>query len=141
MQTNQYYPLIQVADVARTAAFYQRHLGFRPMFESEWYIHLQSQTDPSINLAVLQHDHDTIPQAGRGETRGIILTFEVENVDEEDARLQAAGVRVVQPLRDEPHGQRHAIYADPNGILVDLVTPIAPAAEFIEGYEPAALPH
>ena len=141
MQTNQYYPLIQVADVTGTAAFYQRHLGFRPMFESDWYVHLQSQTDPSVNLAVLQHDHDTIPEAGRGETKGMILTFEVEDVDTEDSRLRKAGVRVVQTLRDEPHGQRHAIYADPNGILVDLVTPSAPAAEFAEGYDPAALPH
>lgn len=140
MQANQYYPLIQVTDVSETATFYKRHLGFLPMFESDWYVHLQSKSDPSINLAVLQHDHETIPEAGRGATQGMILTFEVEDVDAEDTRLKAAGVRVVQSLRDEPHGQRHAIYEDPNGLLVDLVTPIAPSAEFIEGYAAEALP-
>ncbi|MEL6640195.1 MAG: VOC family protein [Pseudomonadota bacterium] len=141
MHTNQFYALIQVADVENTAAFYQRHLGLRPMFESDWYVHLQSETDPSINLAVLRYDHETIPTAQQGPTKGVILTFEVADVDAEDARFKRADVPVIQPLRDEPHGQRHAIYQDPNGLLIDVVTPIAPTAEFAEGYDPAALPH
>ncbi|MFV2054390.1 VOC family protein [Aliiroseovarius sp. YM-037] len=140
MQPTQYYPLIQVEDVTGTAEFYKTHLGFTPMFESDWYVHLQGAKNPAVNLAILRHDHETIPAGAQGVTRGMILTFEVEDVDAEHERLVGAGVPVAQELRDEPHGQRHAVYRDPNGLLVDIVTPIAPAEEFAAGYDPTALP-
>ncbi|MCK8463797.1 VOC family protein [Aliiroseovarius sp. S1339] len=140
MNTIQYYPLIQVQDVGATAAFYSQHFGFKAMFESDWYVHLQSEENDAINLAILRYDHDTIPHEGRGKTKGVILTFEVADIDGEHERLHKAGVSVAQELRDEPHGQRHAIYRDPNGVLVDLVTPIAPSQEFASGYDPSALP-
>jgi len=72
-------------------------------------------------------------------SRGVILTIEVEDVDAEDKRLRAAGVPVIHALRSEPHGQRHAIYRDPNGIMIDVVTPIPPSEEFLAGYAPEAV--
>lgn len=140
MHPNQYYPLIQTNDVAGTAEFYQRHFNFKPMFESDWYVHLQSRTEPSVNLAVLEHDHETIPAEARGITRGVILTFEVDDVDAEDERLRGEGVPVVYSLKSEEHGQRHAIYRDPNGIMIDVITPIPPSDEFAAGYSDEALP-
>lgn len=140
MHPKQYYPLIQTDDVAGTAAFYQRHFNLKPMFESDWYVHLQSRTQPSVNLAILEHDHETIPAEARGITRGVILTFEVDDVDAEDARLRAEGVPVVNPLVSVEHGQRHAIYRDPNGIMIDVITPIPPSEEFAAGYADEALP-
>ena len=140
MRTTQHYPLIQTDDVAATARFYREHLGFRALFETDWYVHLQQAEDESVNLAVLRHDHETIPREGRGPTRGLILTYEVENVDREEARLREAGVPIAQPLRDEPHGQRHVVFRDPNGILIDIVTPIAPAEGHDEGYAEGARP-
>lgn len=140
MQPTQYYPLLQTKDVAGTTSFYRQHFGFKPMFENEWYVHLQSEKAPSVNLAVIQHDHETIPEEARGVSHGVILTIEVEDVDAEDARLRMAGVPVVYPLKSEPHGQRHAIYRDPNGIMIDVVTPIPPSPEFMAQYAPEAVP-
>ncbi|MDJ0613585.1 MAG: VOC family protein [Rhizobiaceae bacterium] len=140
MQTQQYYPLIQVEDVTLTAGFYKEHFGFQAMFESDWYVHLQSKADPGVNLAVLRYDHETIPVEAQGPSHGVILTFEVADAAWEHDRLVEANVPVVQDLRDEPHGQRHAIYRDPNGILVDIVTPIQPTEEFLAGYDPSVLP-
>jgi hypothetical protein len=37
-------------------------------------------------------------------------------------------------LRDEPWGQRHFITEDPDGVLVDVVTVIPPAPEFVAQY-------
>jgi len=140
MQVSQFYPLIQTDDVEGTANFYQRNFGFKALFESDWYYHLQSVADEAVNIAVLKANHETIPSAARGVTKGLILSFEVEDVDVEDIRLQENGVTVVQSLRDEPHGQRHAIYRDPNGILVDLITPIEPSPEFLAAYAEEAVP-
>lgn len=140
MQTTQYYPVIQTADVTGTAAFYCRHFRFRALFENDWYVHLQQTADPGVNLAVLHHDHETIPPENRGPTRGLILNFEVADVDAEAARLIAAGVPVAKPLQDEAFGQRHVILRDPNGLLIDLITPIPPDDSYAPAYDSAALP-
>ena len=61
----------------------------------------------------------------------MILSFYVEDAAAEHARLAAAGVPISQPLRDEVFGQRHFIAADPNGILIDIITPIEPDAAWL----------
>ena len=42
MKTTTYYPVLMVDDVTATAAFYTEHFRFMPLFESDWYVHLQS---------------------------------------------------------------------------------------------------
>lgn len=125
-----YYPLLQVADVAETARFYRETFGFTPVFESDWYMHLRAPNSPH-ELAIIAYDHDTIPPEGRRSTTGLILSFEVEDAAADAERLEKAGVRIAQPLRDEVFGQRHFIAADPNGILLDVITPINPDPEWL----------
>ncbi len=134
MHVTQYYPVIQSETVSETAEFYKRHFGFRAAFEADWYVHLQSEADPSVNLAVVRSDHETIPEASRGASRGMILNFEVEDVDKVDERLRSEGVPVAKALVSEPFGQRHAIYRDPNGVLIDVITQIPPSEKFLSQY-------
>ncbi len=61
---------------------------------------------------------------------GVILNFEVEDVDLEYERLVTEGLEILVQLRDEPFGQRHFIAKDPNGVLIDVITPIAPSPAF-----------
>lgn len=140
MKCTQYYPVIQTDDVAATRAFYVDNFRFKVAFDADWYCHLQSCEDPNVNIAILQGDHDTIPEAGRGTVSGLILNFEVEDVDAEHARLDAAGLPMLKPLTDEAFGQRHFITCDPNGVLIDVITPIPPVGEFVDQYSAEALP-
>ncbi|UHQ24593.1 VOC family protein [Lysobacter sp. 5GHs7-4] len=140
MKVTSYYPVIMTADVAATRAFYVRHFGFAELFSSDWYVHLQLHDDPSVNLAILDGEHETIPAVGRGRASGLLLNFEVEDVDAVHERLQAAGLPILRSLRDEAFGQRHFITADPNGVLIDVIKPIPPSAEFAAQYDAAALP-
>lgn len=141
MRITQYYPVIQTEDVQGTAEFYRRHFCFHSAFEAEWYVHLQSDSDPSVNLAILKADHETIPEAGRGPSKGMILNFEVDDVDAVDARLRSEDVPQLKALVSEPFGQRHAIYQDPNGVLIDVITPIPPSAEFLAQYSEGMAPN
>jgi uncharacterized glyoxalase superfamily protein PhnB len=134
------YPVIMTADVAGTAAFWQTHFGFVPLFSADWYVHLQLADDPSVNLAVLDGQHETIPQLGRGKVSGLLLNFEVEDPDAVHERLSKAGLPMLLPLRDEAFGQRHFITSDPNGVLIDIIKPIPPAGEFVAQYQACALP-
>jgi catechol 2,3-dioxygenase-like lactoylglutathione lyase family enzyme len=130
MRSTSYYPVIMTPEVAATARFYAAHFGFRPLFETDWYVHLQSAEDPAVNLAILDGQHATIPASGRGRVSGLILNFEVDDPDDEYARLQQAGLPILLTLRDEEFGQRHFITADPNGVLIDIIKPIPPSADF-----------
>ena len=135
MKCTQFYPVLMTDCVAETARFFVQHLRFQPVFDSDWYVHLQSATDPALNLAVLARGHATIPAAQRqASVGGLLLNFEVADVDAEHARLMAAGLPEVQPLRSEDFGQRHFITQDPNGVLIDLITPIEPSKAFKAQY-------
>jgi catechol 2,3-dioxygenase-like lactoylglutathione lyase family enzyme len=139
MKITSYYPVIMTRDVAGTASFYMAHFGFRPVFESDWYVHLQFGDNASVNLAILDSAHDTVPAGHRKPAAGMILNFEVEDPDTLYRENQAAGLPILIPLRDEPFGQRHFITRDPNGVLIDVIKPIPPSAEFAAQYEASAL--
>lgn len=141
MRTTSVYPVLATADVAATSAFFTTHFGFVPLFQADWYVHLQSATDPGVNLAILARGHQTIPAVARQSTAaGILLNFEVEDVDAEHRRLAAAGLPVLLPLRDEAFGQRHFILQGPEGVLIDVIRPIPPDAAHAAQYAPGALP-
>ena len=140
MKITQYYPVLQVSDVATTAAFYEAHFDFAPAFASDWYVHLQSKHDPSVNLAILDGQHETVPAQARGNSQGLILNFEVEDVDALHERSVAAGLQMIKDLVDEDFGQRHFITMDPNGILIDVIKPIPPSEEFLAQYRDDAVP-
>ena len=141
MKTTSFYPVIMTSNVAATAGFYARLFGFKSLFDSEWYVHLQSKTDQRVELAVLDGTHDTIPPASRGQVAaGLLLNFEVADVDAVHDRLQAAGVPIALTLRNEAFGQRHFIVQAPDGVLVDVIQPIPPSAEYAAQYAQEALP-
>lgn len=135
MKANSYYPVIQTGDVPGTAAFYQAHFRFTPLFTSDWYVHLQSTEDAGVNLAILDRDHVTIPEPARGaQARGLILNFEVDDPEAEYLAAQTAGLPIHVTLRDEPFGQRHFITSDPNGVLIDVIKPIPMSPEYAKQF-------
>lgn len=140
MECSQYYPVLMTGDVAATVEFYVRHFRFAPAFESDWYVHLRSTGNDGVNLAILQGDHETIPERGRGRVSGLLLNFEVEDVDAEYERASDAGLPILLDLRDEPWGQRHYITQDPNGVLIDVIKLIPPSEEFLAQYAEGEAP-
>jgi len=140
MKTTSYYPVLMTDDVAGTAAFYVEHFEFRPLFESDWYVHLQSARDKRVNLGIVAGDHETVPPEGRGKVSGLLINFEVKDPDAVYERVVAAGLPILRSLRDEPFGQRHFITRAPNGVLIDVIKPIPPSAEFAAQYAGGALP-
>ncbi|RFC67564.1 MULTISPECIES: VOC family protein [Mesorhizobium] len=139
MKTTSYYPVLMVDDVAATAAFYVEHFRLEPLFESDWYVHLRSCEDKKVNLGVVRYDHPTVPAEGRAKTQGLLINFEVRDVDAVHERLEAAGLPMLVSLRDEDFGQRHFITEDPNGVLIDVIKPIPPSDAFLAQFAPEAV--
>ena len=114
--------------------FYTGLLGFTTTFEADWYVSLRHGSLP-YELALLDDNHPTLPVGYRAPVQGLLLNIEVEDVDAEWERLVVRErLRPVLELRSEDFGQRHFIVADPNGVLIDVVTPIEPTGEFADQY-------
>ncbi|HET9901898.1 MAG TPA: VOC family protein [Actinomycetes bacterium] len=133
MKLTSSYPVLMSADVPAAAEYYRRNFGFETRFESDWYVGLAHS---GFELALLDPTHETIPAGFRGNlARGVLVNLEVEDVDAVHAELSGRdGVEIVLPLRSEEFGQRHFIIAGPDGVLVDVITPIEPGPDFAEQF-------
>lgn len=134
MQIDSYYPVLCSEIPAQTRDFYVKYLDFEPVFESDWYYHLSAKHSDGINLAIVNSTHPSVPEGYRHAVQGVLLNFEVEDVDAEYERLRDAGLPIELALRDEPWGQRHFMTRDPNGTLIDMIKVIPPTEEFLAGY-------
>lgn len=137
MPLSSLYPVIATDRLADCRDFYVEHLGFEATFEADWYVSLR-RSDTGHELALLDPTHQTIPDGYRRPVAGLLLNFEVDDVDAEYERLVVgAGLEPKLELRSEDFGQRHFIVADPAGVLIDVITEIPPsedfAAQFAEG--------
>lgn len=135
MQVSSFYPVIGATQVATTADFYVRHFDFDVTFQADWYVSLKRKNDYPFELAILDFTHDTVPEAFRKPVQGILLNFEVADVDSEYERLiKKAGLPLVKDIKSETFGQRHFITVDPEGVLIDVIMVIEPSEEFASQY-------
>ncbi|WP_351236573.1 VOC family protein [Streptomyces sp. NPDC002133] len=133
-----FYPVICTSRLQESRDFYTGLMGFETTFEADWYVSLKRPGTLPYELALLDATHPTLPEAYRTPVRGLLLNFEVVDVDAEWERLVVlAGLKPELDLRSEDFGQRHFIVADPNGVLIDVITPIAPAEAFAGQYADA----
>jgi catechol 2,3-dioxygenase-like lactoylglutathione lyase family enzyme len=129
-----FYPVICTERVAETRDFYVDLFGFEVTFDGGWYVSLR-RPDGGHELAMVDSTHPTIPDGYRTPAAGLILNFEVDDVDAEYRRLtEEGGLEPKLELRSEDFGQRHFIVADPSGVLVDVITEIPPSAEFAQQF-------
>jgi len=137
MRLKSYYPVVLSNQVAGTADFYRNHFGFETVFEADWYVSLRHSAHQGTvyELAILEFGHTTIPTSYRHSVNGLILNFEVEDVDAEYERLiRQSGLPLELELRNEAFGQRHFMTRDPNGVLIDVIKVIPPTEAFSDQY-------
>lgn len=145
---NSLFPVFITPNMTEARDFYVRYFEFRVVFEAAWYVQLHGQRGegiPPLELAFMKSNAREQPSqlqhAFAGS--GVILTIEVKDVDQMHERLLQGGMlsELVVPLEDEPWGQRHFLFKDPAGILLDVVKLIPPEAEYTEAYSPANSNH
>lgn len=112
--------------------FYRDILGFALVFENDSYIEMLAQGSTTMGVSFVT------PELSGGEKftgEGIILSFEVADVDAEFVRLKAAGVRILEELRDKAWGERSFVINDPNGVHVYIYKSIPPTPEYQEVFD------
>jgi uncharacterized glyoxalase superfamily protein PhnB len=117
---------LNVADVAASADWATRHLGFEQVMAAEGFASL-GHPSAGFNLIYLATGLPTFkPASAASHADGLLVVFTVGDVDAEHARMAGEGVDVVTPLETEPWGERYFQVADPNGVVYQLVQWVDP---------------
>jgi catechol 2,3-dioxygenase-like lactoylglutathione lyase family enzyme len=112
--------------------FYMRYFGFELVYESDWYVELIAPGQPAAGVSF------TLPQRDVGEFyngKGVILSFEVDDVDAEYQRLKDSGLIKHQQIQDKPWGERSFVVDDPNGVHLYIYKSIPPTPEYQKVYD------
>jgi catechol 2,3-dioxygenase-like lactoylglutathione lyase family enzyme len=134
MQVNSFYPVLMSREIAASRNFYVEHFGFQVTFESDWYVSLKS-ADGRYELAFVADNHKTVVRAYQKPVAGLLLNFEVSDVDAEYERLvRRGGLPLARELLTEDFGQRHFAVADPNGVLIDVIQIVPPSDAYAAQY-------
>jgi uncharacterized glyoxalase superfamily protein PhnB len=112
---------LNVDDVPASSAFLTEHFGFREEMAADGFASL-ARDDSGMQVIFLRRGLETLPADQRDDrAQGLILAFDVEDLEGELARLQAEGVAITMPLTEEEWGERAFQVRDPNGVIVQLV--------------------
>ena len=112
---------LNVEDVAASSAFLSEHFGFHEQLAADGFASLSS-ADSGMHVVFLRRGLATLPEDQRHDhAAGLILAFDVEDLEGELSRLQREGVAITMPLTEEEWGERAFQVRDPNGVIVQLV--------------------
>ncbi|WP_432523794.1 VOC family protein [Kineococcus sp. SYSU DK006] len=112
---------LTVDDVEASSGFLVEHFGFTEAMAADGFASL-TRPDAGAHVVYLRRGLATLPADQRDEhARGLILAFEVDDLEGELARLRAEGVAITMPLTVEEWGERAFQVRDPNGVVVQLV--------------------
>lgn len=122
MQINQTAVSLNVDDVAASADFARTHFGFTEQMAAEGFVSL-AHPSAGVNVIFLATGLPTFKpaQIAGSAGPGLLLVFVVDDVDAEYGRLRDGGAQVVTPPETEPWGERFCQFADPNGLIWQLV--------------------
>lgn len=117
---------LNVDDVPASSAFLIEHFGFRERVAADGFASL-FRDDCGMNVIFLRRGLSTLPADQRDvHVTGLILAFDVEDLEVELVRLQDEGVIITMPLTAEEWGERAFQVRDPSGVIVQLVDWNAP---------------
>ncbi|MCZ6644582.1 MAG: VOC family protein [Gammaproteobacteria bacterium] len=134
------FPVFVTDKLDEAKRFYETYFAFVVVFQTDWYVQLhatRSSYQPlelAFMLPGLREQPEPVQAAFSG--KGVILTVEVDDVDASYRGLNGACAitEFVCDIRDEPWGQRHFMFRDPAGILVDVFQLIPPSSEYENAY-------
>ena len=112
---------LHVDDVAASVRFLTAHFGFTQEMSADGFASL-GRPDAGMNVVFLRRGMQMLPEDQRNDhADGLILAFEVDDLEGELARLRAEGVAITMSLRSEEWGERAFQVRDPNGVIIELL--------------------
>ncbi|MDR1293373.1 MAG: VOC family protein [Bifidobacteriaceae bacterium] len=117
---------LNVPDPEASAGFLAEHFGFSIAMQAPGFASL-TRDDAGMNVVFLALGLSTLPADQRDiAAAGVIIAFEVDDLEGELARLQSEDVTITMPLTVDEWGERSLQVRDPAGVIVQLLDWNAP---------------
>ena len=120
---------IRAADPHASAAWYTEHFGAKVLGAREVMpgtITVSMDAGGPVRLNISSKPEGTPDHTAVAELNRLGLEhfgFDVEDIEADMARLEAAGVRVVLPITEVPGGTLLSYIEGPDNVLIELVQP------------------
>jgi catechol 2,3-dioxygenase-like lactoylglutathione lyase family enzyme len=114
MKIRRVVPDISTDHIEESRDFYAGFLGFQIAMDMGWVITFASKSNPAAQVTVIRSEQSEIiyPQ----------MSIEVDDVDQAHALAVKRNLKIVYPLVDEPWGVRRFFVADPNGVIINVLS-------------------
>ena len=103
--------------------FYTKLLDFNVDYDSDWFVHLISK-NKQLELGIISKTSEIVPKDSQLTPQGFYLTFVVESCDKVFESAKSESLEILSEPHDTFNGQRRLLLKDPNGIVVDISSPI-----------------
>lgn len=114
MSIKRVVPDITTERMDESRKFYTEFLGLNIAMDMGWVVTLVSPSNPTAQITLLGGPAAAGPQPN--------MSIEVTDVDAVHAKAAALGLKIVYPLTDEPWGVRRFFVADPNGMVINVMS-------------------
>lgn len=109
--------------LAESRDFYTALFDFNVDYDSDWFIHLISKKH-QLELGIISRSSEIVPEASKDVPQGFYITFVVDSADEIHEIAESRGIEIISKPEDTFYGQRRLLLKDPNGLIVDVSSPI-----------------
>jgi predicted enzyme related to lactoylglutathione lyase len=114
MNIRRVVPDIQSDHIDESRDFYEGFLGFQVSMDMGWVITFVSRSNRTAQITVVRGDGSATVQPQ--------ISIEVDDVDQVHANAVKRNLKIVYPLSDEPWGVRRFFVADPNGVVINVMS-------------------
>ena len=114
MNIRRVVPDINSDHIEESRDFYAGFLGFQIAMDMGWVVTFASRSNPTAQVTVM-----------RSEPSGVVhpqISIEVDDVDQAHTMAIKRNLKIVYPLVDEPWGVRRFFVADPNGVVINVLS-------------------
>ena len=116
MSIRRIVPNIPSQRIEESRKFYTEFLGLEAAMDMGWIVTLVSPSNATAQLSLVRGPGPATSPAQ------ISLSVEVEDVDAAYAKAVASGIRILYQLTTEPWGVRRFHVADPNGVVINVMS-------------------
>lgn len=110
-------------NLGASKSFYTKLFNFKVDYDSDWFVHLISE-DKNLELGIIDVNNELVPKEFQDKPNGCYITLVLDELERIYKLAKAEDITIVQAPTDTFYGQRRLLLKDPDGMLIDVSSPI-----------------
>lgn len=106
--------------LVKTVNFYEDFFDFVPVFETDDHVIMQRGSDKKSQIAVIDVNHEALPEGYRKVTTGLMLNIPVEDIQKSFEHFYYEGLDLASEVAEAKCGQTYFMIEDPNNNLITI---------------------